>query len=112
MIDAWEQNKELNNVNGTLEELSKFIYLLRTLIKKRIKVLKKEENDSTIHLKKPNCPTRLLRVKKDLTKIQDYLKEGRYQIGIIDNNLREKKTNLNNLMQDILSTLPNCHQIN
>ena len=95
----------------SLAELAKFIYLLRHVIKKRLKSLKNNDDFPFMSSRMEDCPSRLLRVQKCVTEAHRCLTETKNHFEVVDQNLKEKRAELEKELKSILNYIPNCIQV-
>lgn len=95
-----------------MKELATFIYLLRHIIKKRLKSLKNTDDHSKILNLIKDCPSRHLRVQKCNTETQICLNETSNQFKSINDDLIKKRNDLEAELKSILDFIPTCVRVN
>lgn len=108
VLDTCEKAESSTLSNYALVELARFIYLLRHVIKKRIRSLKNSDNHPSTKRLLEDCPSRLLRVQKCFTETHHCLTEKTHQFDATDENLRRRKSDLEQELKFILNFIPNC----
>ncbi|KAJ8674395.1 hypothetical protein QAD02_005657 [Eretmocerus hayati] len=110
VLDEYEKAEEPTFSHEAITELAKFTYLLRHMVKKRLKFLK---NDNLISLNLlRDCPSKLLRVQKSTTEAQmNSNNEVETRFDKIEENLRINRRNLELELKTVLSFIPNCVQV-
>ncbi|XP_011498779.1 PREDICTED: uncharacterized protein LOC105362932 isoform X2 [Ceratosolen solmsi marchali] len=109
VLDEYEEADTPTFGPEAITELSKFIYLLMHIVRRRL-FRELSKSDSNIpHSNSVHCPSRLLRVQKsNNNEMNAFLNEIISQYNTIDDNLKKQRTNIEIKLKSILSFIPNC----
>ncbi|KAL7294659.1 hypothetical protein TKK_0011962 [Trichogramma kaykai] len=110
VMDEYEKEKDFECDEQDKDNLIKFIYLLRHVIKRKLKSFK-HDHTSKIVVKIEDCPSKLLRVQKCLTEVNTCLNETINDFESIDSNLQEKRAILENTLMCVLNGISDCVHI-
>lgn len=112
VLDEHDKEYDSTFTDESLKELAKFIYLIRHIVKKRLKSLKHIDDHSKILNLIKDCPSRHLRVQKCNTETQICLNETSNQFKTINDDLIKKRNDLEVELKSILEFIPDCVRVN